>query len=369
MNHEIELKLRLNATELPLLEKILNSALFSREPTLKLLNRYFDTPDSGLSQSGAALRIRQQNELFDSGEIKHSQIIQTLKTRGTSAAGLHQRMEWDWSLAEVRLDLDLIKNSDAHKYLSSTCDLEAISPLFTTNFLRKVWMYEQGENSIELVVDQGHVSTEDSNIDLLELELELKHGEPKVLFDVAQKIANQCPVLMSDISKAERGYSLLKDNKTKDWVAKIPNINDQQSFLACLKAFFAFQLSVCQRSLEYGIWDLNETQKIHAQSHLESLHDLLSIISCIDNGPDITPLQLELKTLQQQDFSIDKSWGVFCLNCGYWLYTLIEDENSQEMTSAESQLMIEHAQKITAQLKLQNSDLVKDGNVSEGTNS
>jgi hypothetical protein len=39
MNHEIELKLRLNTSELPLLEKALASNQFIREPTLKLLNR------------------------------------------------------------------------------------------------------------------------------------------------------------------------------------------------------------------------------------------------------------------------------------------------------------------------------------------
>ena len=70
MNHEIELKLRLNTSELPLLEKALAHTQFNREPTLKLLNRYFDTPQMGLSQGGAALRIRQQG------------IIDVLKYRG-----------------------------------------------------------------------------------------------------------------------------------------------------------------------------------------------------------------------------------------------------------------------------------------------
>lgn len=369
MNHEIELKLRLNATELPSLEKTLNGELFIREPTLKLLNRYFDTSQLGLSQSGAALRIRQQNELFVSGEIKHSKIIQTLKTRGTSSAGLHQRMEWDWPLAEVCLDLDLIRNSDAHQCLSSTCDLEAISPLFTTNFLRKVWMYEKDGTSIELVVDQGHVSTEESKIDLLELELELKHGEPKALFDVAHSIASQCPVLMSDISKAERGYGLLKNIKTKDWVEKIPDVNKSESFLACLNTFFAFQLSVCQRSLEYSIWDFNDAQKVHAKNHLKLLHELLNLISSKDNSSNITELQLALDELQQQDMSIHKSWGVFCLNCGYWLYTLIEDDGAPQMSAAEYKSLKEHAEKISKQLASQDTRFAEKSNISVGANS
>ena len=207
MNQEIELKLRLNPSELPLLEQVLTSKQYIAEPTLQLLNRYFDTPTMALSQGGAALRIRQ-----------------------------------------VALDLDIIKNSHAQDHLSAELDLTTIGALFTTDFQRKQWLYKQGDTVIEMVLDQGSVSTEEQRIDLLELELELKSGDAEILFTVAQNLAQQCPVLMSDISKAERGYNLLARSKTyqgikKDWQDQVPVFDPQQDVISTFKAYFSYQLS------------------------------------------------------------------------------------------------------------------------------
>jgi triphosphatase len=356
MNHEIELKLRLNTCELPLLEKALASHQFISEPTLKLLNRYFDTPDMGLSQGGAALRIRQQGtvEFKDgnaSGALTDARIIQTLKTRGSSSAGLHQRMEWDWPLAEVELDLGLIKNSDAQSHLSPTLSLEAIAPLFTTDFQRKVWMYQQGETLIELVLDQGEVSTNEHRIDLLELELELKQGQPEVLFQVAQQLADQCPILMSDISKAERGYGLLALSPRyggikKDWAGKIPNFDEQQDVISCFKTFFAFQLSSFQRSLEHSIWDGQHDKQAQALSQMMLLRNLLSLFAHIDCLPDAQLLQRQLDQASQAPVELSRLWGQLSLACGHWLFSLSNDCSQFKMTAEEKILMSLHVEQL-----------------------
>jgi triphosphatase len=356
MNHEIELKLRLNTSELPLLEKALASNQFISEPTLKLLNRYFDTPDMGLSQGGAALRIRQQGTVeFNDGTaadvLVDERIIQTLKTRGTSSAGLHQRMEWDWPLTEVELNLSLIKNGDAQTHLSPALSLEAIAPLFTTDFQRKVWMYQQGETLIELVLDQGEVSTDEHRIDLLELELELKQGQPEVLFQVAQQLADQCPVLMSDISKAERGYGLLALSSDyagikKDWAGKPPRFDEQQDVISCFKTYFAFQLSTLQRSLEHSIWDAQHEQQGQAESQLQLLRNLLSIFAHIDCLPDAQLLQRQLDQAQQAPLSLTRLWGQLSLACGYWLFSLSNDLAKFEMSADEKAAMILHVEQL-----------------------
>lgn len=356
MNHEIELKLRLNTSELPLLEKALASNQFISEPTLKLLNRYFDTPDMGLSQGGAALRIRQQGTVeFNDGTaadvLVEERIIQTLKTRGTSSAGLHQRMEWDWPLTEVELNLSLIKNGDAQTHLSPALSLEAIAPLFTTDFQRKVWMYQQGETLIELVLDQGEVSTDEHRIDLLELELELKQGQPEVLFQVAQQLADQCPVLMSDISKAERGYGLLALSSDyagikKDWAGNIPSFDEQQDVISCFKTFFAFQLSTLQRSLEHSIWDGQHEQQGQAESQIVLLRNLLSIFAHIDCLPDAQLLQRQLDQAQQAPLSLTRLWGQLSLACGYWLFSLSNDLAKFEMSADEKAVMILHVEQL-----------------------
>ena len=368
MNHEIELKLRLNTSELPLLEKALASNQFIKEPTLKLLNRYFDTPEMGLSQGGAALRIRQQGTIkFNGGDSQahdsptqdfqtqdsliDERIIQTLKTRGTSSAGLHQRMEWDWPLSRVALDLNLIQASEVQSHLSPDLNLTTIVPLFTTDFQRKMWMYQKNDTVIELVLDQGEVSTDEHRIDLLELELELKQGDVEVLFQLAQDLAQQCPVLMSDISKAERGYGLLAKSEKfkgikKDWQDKVPSLNAEQGIIANISAFFAYQLSVWQRSLEGAIWDqkadLNDVVICQAQE----LKNLLALFSSIDCLPEAQLLQRQLSLVESADLEIALLWGQLTVACGHWLFKLADDTSELAMSTAEQSEMLRHIKKL-----------------------
>lgn len=351
MNHEIELKLRLNTSELPLLERALASHQFINEPTLKLLNRYFDTPDMGLSQGGAALRIRQQGIIDAQGDLHDERIIQTLKTRGTSSAGLHQRMEWDWPLTDVELDLDLLQTHDTQTHLSSELELSRIAPLFTTDFQRQVWMFQQEDTLIELVLDQGKVSTREHNVDLLELELELKQGEPEVLFQLAQQLADQCPLLMSDISKAERGYGLLALSSEyqqikKDWSGKVPSFDPQQDVISCFKTFFAYQLSSCQRALEYSIWDGQPVLHQTVELQLTLLQQLLSIFTQIDCLPEVQLLQRQIGHAIQTKYEVSLLWGQLSIECGRWLFNLESDGAKFEMTVEEQNSMRLHVEQL-----------------------
>jgi inorganic triphosphatase YgiF len=310
----------------------------------------------GLSQGGAALRIRQQGTVdVKSGEatgiLSDERIIQTLKTRGTSAGGLHQRMEWDWPITAVELDLELIQTSDAQQHLSPDLKLDAITPLFTTDFQRKVWMYRQGETLIELVLDQGEVSTDEHRIDLLELELELKEGQPEVLFQLAQQLAQQCPVLMSDISKAERGYGLLAlspqyQGIKKDWSDKAPIFNEHQDVISCFKTFFAYQLSNLQRSLEFGIWEGQQTQQSKAVLQISLLHDLLTLFTHIDCLPETQLLQRQVDHARQAPLEISLIWGQLSLACGHWLFNLSTDKAEYEMSAEEIHSMRLHTEQL-----------------------
>ena len=349
MNQEIELKLRLNTRQLPLLEQVLANNQFITEPTLQLLNRYFDTPTMGLSQGGAALRIRQQKI---QGQAQ-AEIIQTLKTRGTSAGGLHQRMEWDWPLTQVELDLELIKNSDAQDHLSTELDLTSIGALFTTDFQRKVWLYQQDETCIEIVLDQGQVSTEEHRIDLLELELELKSGNAEVLFQLAADIAQKCPVLMSDISKAERGYGLLSRSKNyqgikKDWQGKVPEFDATQDVVTVFTRYFSYQLSLWQRSLEMAIWDQQSHKETDVKWQLNQLQTLLAIFSSIDTWAESQQIKQWLHQAAEAEMTVSLIWGQITLACGRWLYQLNQQGTiKQAMTAAEIISMQMYVEQLT----------------------
>ena len=351
MNHEIELKLRLNSRELPLLEQALASDQFIVEPSLQLLNRYFDTPQMDLSQAGAALRIRQQTRLDTHGNAAETRIIQTLKTRGSSAGGLHQRMEWDWPLTEVALDPCLIQESEALQQLSTDIDFINIDALFTTNFKRKVWLYKQGDTVIEMVLDQGQVASAEHSIDLLELELELLQGDAEVLFQLAQSLAQQCPMLMSDISKAERGYCLLAlsdkfQGIKKEWQGKVPSIDPSLDVISTFNLFFAYQLSVWQRSLEGSIWDEQYFSQESMVLQIKQLQNLMVLFSSIDCLPEVQLLQRQLNQaiLAKQEISL--IWGQLTLACGHCLFQLARDKAKFDMSLEEQHALQLHKELI-----------------------
>jgi triphosphatase len=209
MAREIELKLSIDPQQaaafmaLPLLAESDSGAC------QRLNNQYFDTPDRLLAQHRVALRIREQGGRY----------IQTLKTQGSSQGGLHQRNEWEWDLPTPELDYSLLATADWPEALQGSEVQRCIVPAFSTDFERTSWMLRPqsagGEQAvIELVLDRGRVSATPAGAAavttaLCELELELKQGSAADLYSVAMILAEAVPVLLSDISKAERGYRLL----------------------------------------------------------------------------------------------------------------------------------------------------------------
>src|SRR5574344_1837218 len=95
--------------------------------TKQLNNQYFDTPDCRLAHSAVALRIRQDGQ----------QLIQTLKTRGQSVAGLAARNEWEWPLTSEQLDLTRLDDSCWPIELNDL-DKTQLQPIFRTDFSREL---------------------------------------------------------------------------------------------------------------------------------------------------------------------------------------------------------------------------------------
>jgi inorganic triphosphatase YgiF len=195
---EVELKLSLPEFAVPAfiaLAKQTNQPLgVSQGEPLLLDNQYFDTDDLALNKTHAALRIRKSQYGYK----------QTLKNKGKTVGGLHQRGEWeynidqpeiDWSLFPEELNIDpVLKN--------------AIKPIFKTDFARQVWIKKYGESEIELVLDQGSIHNHNKSYSLCEVELELVSGQAQDLFAFAQDLATSLPLVPCDINKAERGYGL-----------------------------------------------------------------------------------------------------------------------------------------------------------------
>lgn len=204
MNKETEIKLRISRETLaalrehPLLKKRNKSGWQQRE----LLNQYFDTPERDLSAAKVALRLRRDGDV----------VIQTLKTRGQSVAGLSERNEFQWELPKAKLDLKKLDDQCWPAQLAEL-DKKTIKPLFTTDFVREfadiAWGRGKSKVVIEAALDLGTVSAGKQKEEICELELELREGDPEALLELAAELSATLPLFPCDISKAERGYRLL----------------------------------------------------------------------------------------------------------------------------------------------------------------
>ncbi|MBP8264383.1 MAG: CYTH domain-containing protein, partial [Pseudomonas sp.] len=184
MQKETEIKLRVSRETLaalrehPLLKKRNKSGWTRHE----LLNQYFDTPARDLAQAKVALRIRRDGDA----------IIQTLKTRGHSVAGLSERNEYDWPLSKAKLDA---KKLTAECWPASLAELDKkqLQAIFSTDFVREkaeiAWGRGKAKVVIEAALDLGKVVAGKLEEEICELELELREGEPAALLELAAELA------------------------------------------------------------------------------------------------------------------------------------------------------------------------------------
>lgn len=254
MNKETEIKLRVSRETLaalrdhPLLKKRNKSGWEQRE----LFNQYFDTPSRDLAAAKVALRLRRDGK----------QVIQTLKTRGQSVAGLSERNEWDWYLSKAKLDLKKLDDSCWPAALAEL-DKKQLVPIFTTDFVREkaeiAWGRGKAKVVIEAALDLGKVIAGEGEEEICELELELRQGEPDALLELAAELAADLALMPCDISKAERGYRLF-DSASYSLSLPVPQLTPQTSLDDSVAALAWYLLGSSQRLAEQyrfnGHWRL-----------------------------------------------------------------------------------------------------------------
>ncbi|MDX1799847.1 MAG: CYTH domain-containing protein, partial [Marinobacter sp.] len=193
MARELEIKMSLTAEDQDeAADWLLAQPGASEGATNDLVNIYYDTLAGDLNRQAIALRVRQSGNRF----------IQTLKTRGEFVDGAHHRQEWEWPLADARLNLDLIASTPACEHIN----LAALRPMFETNFRRRTVMLRDDAAEIECALDRGHIVADGRTLALIELELELKAGADQQLVQWARRVADRVPLFVNLISKAEQGY-------------------------------------------------------------------------------------------------------------------------------------------------------------------
>lgn len=195
MAQELEIKLSVAQPDLDrAVDWLLGQPNTYESETLQLGNTYYDTPDGGLNRQKIALRIRKLGD----------KRIQTLKTRGEFVDGAHRRQEWEWPLIGTTLNMGLIADTP----VGQNVNLAELQPVFETNFQRRVVMIGQGESLIEVAIDSGEIVAGGQSRPLSEVEFELKAGDASLLLEWARRLADEVPVFLNLVSKAEQGYHL-----------------------------------------------------------------------------------------------------------------------------------------------------------------
>lgn len=336
MNKETEIKLRVSRETLaalrehPLLKKRNKSGWSSHE----LLNQYFDTLDRDLAQARVALRLRRDGE----------QIIQTLKSRGQSVAGLSERNEWDWHLSKAKLDTKKLTD-DCWPASLAELDKKQLKPLFTTDFVREkaeiAWGRGKAKTVIEAALDLGKVIAGEGEEEICELELELREGQPAALLELACELAADLPLMPCDISKAERGYRLF-DSASYSLGLPAPELNAEQSLDDAFTALAWHLLGSSQRLAEQyrwsGHWKLLSQwleRLVELRALLGSLgqaapratsHDLREALDALLNdwrprllaGQDNDELRQNAPALFAAELQGNR-WGLFSLSLSRWL--------------------------------------------------
>jgi len=169
------------------------------EVRLKLVSTYCDTPSLALhrerlsfwgTQAGLGVRTDYQGRKSHSGGHAGKE--------GVGRPNPEQVAGFDAPKTSKRLP-DAVRNED-------------LRPVFTTMVTRTVIAVSLDPSvRIEAAIDEGEIRT--SNADAVEpiseIELELKNGDPRVIFDVALQLLEASPIRIETRSKAERGYRLL----------------------------------------------------------------------------------------------------------------------------------------------------------------
>ena len=336
MQKETEIKLRVSRETLAALREhpLLKKRNKSGWERLELSNQYFDTPERDLANAKVALRLRRDGE----------QIIQTLKTRGQSIAGLSERNEYNWDLPKAKLDLKKLDGEFWPEQLAEL-DKKTIKPLFTTDFIREkaeiAWGRGKAKVVIEAALDLGQVVAGKQKEEICELELELREGDPAALLELAAELALTLPLMPCDISKAERGYRLFDANSyslslpTPQLHAEMP-LDDAYSALAwhllgsSQRLAEQYRFNGHWRLLQDWVENLAELRALVSSlgqaAPRQSTHDLrVALDALLEDWRPLVQAGLEDEDVRKAapeqflEELEDPRWGLFSLTTSRWL--------------------------------------------------
>lgn len=302
---ETELKLLIEPSDI---EALRNHPLFKKyaaDPPHEesLTGIYFDTPNYDLRRADAGLRVRQVGRDW----------VQTLKIGGQAVAGLHQRQEWESKVDGPMPDLVALRElvdpkSDYAKLIKKYSKPDLLHRTFATQVKRTVWELRLPDgDEVECVIDEGSIEYGSSKAPIGELELELKSGEPKRLFDLALQLQHDIPLHIGNLSKADRGYGLMVPHEISAVKAAPIHLGRKMTVEAAFRVIVENCLAQIQAN-EPGVLRERDIESVHQMRvGLRRLRSALGMFKAVIPCPD--DIQAELKWLGTE-LGAARDWDV-----------------------------------------------------------
>jgi inorganic triphosphatase YgiF len=283
---EFEIKLAFDPADLAAIESHpLLAALSVQKETL--LSVYYDTEDRLLWKARLALRVRKIG----------SRYVQTLKG-SDGGAELFDRPEWEQEISSIEPDLRLAANTPLARLLDNApaCVLAAS---FRTHIDRAIYRVPRGHTEIELAIDEGEIEADARRSAVHEVELELKRGEPKALFELARILAASVPLRLAVKTKAERGYELSGEIAPGPEKAKPIALEDGMD---CASAFRAIAENCLRQVVNNAeIIGVEETEGLHQMRvGLRRLRAAIAMFSKMTGDSEQARIKAELKWITNE---------------------------------------------------------------------
>lgn len=214
---------------------------------------YFDTPTRELSRHGLGLRLRREGRHWRA----------TLKASGESAAGLHQRPEWEYPVPGPVLDLSRFAGTPLAELPGAVTLHERLAPILTTEFRRTCWQLSiQPGSRVEVALDVGRIVARGRSCPLEEIEIEVLEGPTSVTFDVGEALAGTLALRPEPASKLARGLKLCAAGRPKPVHAVHESIDGAPDVREAARRIANACIAHVQAN-EAGVLDSTEIEFVH----------------------------------------------------------------------------------------------------------
>lgn len=166
---------------------------------------YFDTPDGLLAKNNIAFRVRSEDGFM----------MATLKWGGSVQNGFHARQEINVPVQGagcfIATAKDTFKESEDGRELMELIGDRPLVNQLETRFLRSTMRLSYGDSIIEMAIDTGSIVTDEGELPILEMELELYTGEASDIKELGSKLAEKYGLTAGNESKLKRGLDMIRN--------------------------------------------------------------------------------------------------------------------------------------------------------------